>query len=186
MITFDQTLNIITVDGNSYPIQKIRKFNLALKFKETVMPILMSQLRPIELILAAVINEYAPSGNWGLVDCLSDSEKESDKCLLPALRIILDNCVTDSQTRYPDDVLNYMANDIDSIYRIVLAQMVEEKILEQCVRRKMGIISDLARISGATFNFDGFLSKAESIITLSGKRSPDPEFRSLEEVEAKA
>ena len=149
-------------DDTEIQLTKIKNLRKAIKFKDETLPIIIGQLKPLEVFFAAVVNEFAPLRDWGILDSMIASEKDIDKCLVPAFRVMLDYYLSNSE--YSDEQLDRKIFDLELLYAIVMSQMKIEHLLEYHLRRKLSFIMDVSEFAKLGINFDSVASKAESTI----------------------
>ncbi len=168
-------LETIEFDGVTITLTKFKNMKTVAAFKDETLPILISQLKPLEVFLAAIMNEFAPLKDWGILDAMIIAEKDIDKCLMPALRVMLGYYLPDNN--YTAEHLSSKVYDLEWLYEVVMSQMKLERLLEYHLRRKLSFIMDLNEFAKLGINMDGWTSKAESMIKAAVQRQrPDREF----------
>ena len=174
---FEPEVQVI-FDGRTITIEKFRNLKATLRFKDEVLPIIIAQIKPLEVFFASIMNQWAPlDGTWGLLDSLAKAESEIDHHLMPALKIMIEYYLPDRI--YTDDHLQGMEllSNLDWLYSVVYSQMKIENILEYHVRRKLTFLLEIAQITNTPVNAGNIFSKAEKMIKdVISKKIPDTEF----------
>jgi hypothetical protein len=151
-------------DGQTHEIKKLSTYSLSLAFRNEVLPIIHGNLRPIELFLAAALNEVAPmNGEWGLVDSMISSDKEMDQHFLPAFKFMLKNYTGKVPS---DDALDRIC-EISAVHDAVMAQIDAEGIMPFYLKRRMTGIAQAFRAIGFTdegIDLSKIASQTEQII----------------------
>ena len=161
-------------------IQKIKNFDQALRFRDACLPICYAQLRPLEVGLAAIVNNFAPLEQWGLVDSAIAAEKEIDELIWPAFEIMMKLYLPHLNSVYS---LKETFNDIDLVYEAVHAQMNAEKVFEHCIRRKLSFIKDIAKVLNINLDWKELMTTAELAIT---KKLAEVKLRAMQSSETKS
>src|SRR5256885_11693554 len=65
-------------DNQSIEIKRFNSYAVSSIFRDTCLPLILAHLRPLEVIFAAMINQFAPDQNWGLYHSVLFGEKEID------------------------------------------------------------------------------------------------------------
>lgn len=170
-----EKLTDFTFDGQQVIIAKFHKFSMATRFRDECIPLVLDHFRPMELVIAALINQYAPNTDWGLMDSLISSEKIIDRAIVPAFRVMIEYYLPDR--KYTFDHIDTLCTDIGVMYQIVYSQMLVEGIFAFYMRRKFTFFADLNKFININLSFADLQSKLESMIkNNSTSRDPDKEF----------
>lgn len=141
-------------------MKKISNYGMALDFRSACLPICFAHLRPVEIFLSAMLNQYAPMDDWGLTDSMIQSEKEVDSLVWPAFKIMM----SFYEPIMNEHDLDEKFNDIDLVYELVHSQMSIEKVTEHCIKRKLTMLGDVAKVLNIKVDFASMLSAAETAI----------------------
>ena len=162
-------------DGREIRLEKMKSFDFTSRFVDYCLPLVVGHLRPLEVVISAMINQYAPNQEWGLLDNLAASEKEINHAVLPAFKLMVDYYL--KERTYSNEHLDSLIPDIETLYEIVYSQMQLERVLQYHLRRKLTFMNDIAMFTGLDFGITTLMSKAEEAIKQRIMRhDPDVEF----------
>lgn len=166
-------LESFTFDDNKIKLTRLPNITLVNRFKETTMPILMANIKPLETFFAALVNEFAPSQGWGLVDVIGESEIEIDRALIGAFKVMLSFYLP--ANIYNDEQLEKKIPTNDWLYHVVYSQIRIENLLEYFLKRRISFITDFGLVTGTKGLLD---TKAltERINSALRKRDADQEL----------
>lgn len=169
------TVKSFEFDDQVIEITKFKNLKTTIAFNNEALPILVNQLAPVESFLAAIANQIAPFKDWGVLDAMIISEKEIDRSLLPAFRVMVDYYIKGNT--YTASHLDSKVFDLGWLYEVVASQIKVENLLENHLRRKLSFVMDLNDFAKLGINIDGWASKAEQVIREAVKqRRPDKEM----------
>lgn len=137
----------IDFDDTEIKLTRFPTITLVNRFKETAIPILMSNIKPVETFFSALVNEFAPSQGWGLVNVIGESEIETDRALLASFRVMLDFYLPE-HTYTDDHLLKKIPISDDWLFQVVYSQIKIENLLESFLRRRIAFISDFSLLTG--------------------------------------
>lgn len=160
---FDEVVN---------PITKFKSYRASHEFREICLPIIFAHVKPIEVFFAAVVNQFAPIDSWGLMDTMIQSEKEIDRCVLPAFKIMLRNYIPDRL--YTDAHLDGLL-DFNTIYQAVHDQIHTEDLVAHYLKRKMDMIQEIMKYTNIKVNVGGLVGMAEQKLKDAILRQGDPD-----------
>lgn len=168
--------NLITIEFDKQEIKLAKFGNLSTvnRFRELAMPILTANLRPLETFMAAVVNEFAPSQGWGMIEAVNQSEVEISRALLPAFRCMIDYYL--KENTYKIDDYDRLMYDQDYLYICVMQQIKIESLLESLLARRSEFMTKVLMLTGLKLDTGRLGSRISELLQ---KADPDKEFTAL-------
>lgn len=173
-------------DDRNIEIRRFNSYTVSNTFRDTCLPLILAHLRPLEVIFAAMINQFAPDQNWGLYHSVLFGEKEIDSVIKTAFKQMVTYYLP--ERNYTDSHLDQLMADYEEVYEAVYSQMAVERIMEYYVKRKITFLRDFSLLTGLNIDMNVIVSRIDKM-TANSKRDPDAELKGIDKdinVRAKA